>query len=234
MTLILPAYQRPWSWATIKPVSPVQMALDFERKPREWYHVLLHVDDFQLVIRQAFIKWYSVCYCRLDTKKHPVVVKDDDESTYRWVDVGFFKREDGYTFERHKVAAQPQHIHALLHFSQGASLAEFESYLTRVGKQLHRETVFQTTICLDQAVGVLAGLSCSNGEEICTIPFHLRDARKVFDKTWIHAKRNGRCAIVRAKVSESAALGVKDLSKYSSPLELHVKESCLCPRGLLC
>lgn len=223
-------YLRPRNWNGIKPLSPSVMARDFEIKPREWYHVILDEADFGIIIRQAFIKWYSVCRCCLDTKSQPIVVKEDDESTYEWLTVGY-NFTSPLKCERIKIPVSPRHIHALIHFSEGSSLAEFKRYLTRVGKLLHQGTVFEKMICLDQAVGVLAGLSCRDGAEICTRPFYFRESRKVFDKTWIHAKRNGRCDIVRGKISEIASLGVKDLSRYSSPMELHDKKMCLCARS---
>lgn len=220
-------FQKRLTWNGIRALSPTEMAKDFESSPEEWYHLALNVSDFELFIRQPNIKWYGISRCHLDPKKAKSFVIEDDDTTYTWNYYCYFENKE-LKCRDVKIPSAREHIHALICFTKGSCLGDFECYLNLSDQRIHRQTDFKRILCLDHAVSVLGSLSCRDGAEICASTSHVRYSRKVFDKTWNHSKRNGRCDEVRGKISQLAALGVKDLSRYSSPMELHDRETCFC------
>lgn len=200
----------------IVPLSPTEMAKDWESSPNEWYHLYLANSDFNLIISEPDIKCYSLCRCF-------------------FVGCNGSGRND-----------TESHCHALVHFKEHSSLKKFKSKLRKAGDGLNsRRTMFWKILCLDHAVDVLHYISCRYVEKEYTLTvrkgYHSRNqlhaSRIVYDTNWLHDKGSNphdkytRCIEMRNKMSESAAAGLTDLSRYDSPRELHRKETCLCKRG---
>lgn len=130
-----------------------------------------------------------------------------------------------------------EHLHALIHFENGASVLSYKKKLQRTGKRFHSKTTFKKIICLDHAVGVLRYITCQDGQKplrrdgdgLRGTP-HSHYDRKVYLGEWLHP-RGKYCAAVRNEISSLAASGVKDITRYSSENELHDKETCRCDRG---
>jgi len=187
-----------------QPISPSEMAADYGTCQKQWFHLLLNESDFKVLISTPNIKWYSLCRCHL--------VADDGSTAH-------------------------EHMHALIHFLNGATVTAFKKRLERLDKRLHSKTTFRKIICLDHAVGVLRYISCKDGQKplrrdddgLQGTP-HSHYSQQTFHKEWIHG-RGKHCAAVRDAISRLASDGVSDLSKYTSELELHDKDSCLCDRG---
>lgn len=202
----------------IAPLQPLVMAEDWESSPKEWYHLYLENSDFKLIITEPDIEWYSLCRC-------------------------YFVGCNGSG--RNNTDC---HCHALVHFKEHSSLKLFKYKLRKAGKGLSsRKTTFRKIWCLDHAVDVLHYISCRYVEEEYTLSvrdgYHsrnqLHDSRIVFDSNWLHDKGSNPhdkytlCIATRNEISESAAAGLYDLSKYDSPRELHKKQTCRCKRGLV-
>lgn len=194
-------------------LSPEEMARDYESAPQEWYHLYLHDSDFPLIINTPGIKWYAICRC-------------------------FFAGDwSGRNTD--------SHCHALVHLKEHLNLKSYKYKMRNAGIRTSRKTTFRKVLCLDNAVDILHYISCSyaEGPAMNLEPegyhniAHLHTDRIVFDSSWLHDKglhpqdKYTRCTEMRDKMSERAASGVSDLSKYESSRELHAKQSCLCKRG---
>ncbi|CAH1109915.1 unnamed protein product [Psylliodes chrysocephalus] len=130
-----------------------------------------------------------------------------------------------------------EHLHALIHFTNGSTMLAYKKKLQRTGTRLHSKTTFRKIICFDHAVGVLRYITCAKGQKplrrdgdgLRGTP-HSHYDRRVFKQDWLHS-RGKQCCLVRTEISELASEGVKDLENYTSEHELHDKSTCRCDRG---
>ncbi|CAH1114357.1 unnamed protein product [Psylliodes chrysocephalus] len=130
-----------------------------------------------------------------------------------------------------------EHLHALIHFTNGFTMLAYKKKLQRTGTRLHSKTTFKKIIYLEHAVGLLRYITCANGQKplrrdgdgLRGTPYSHYD-RRVFKQDWLHS-RGKQCCLVRTEISELASEGVKDLENYTSEHELHDKSSCRCDRA---
>ncbi|CAH1104086.1 unnamed protein product [Psylliodes chrysocephalus] len=58
-----------------------------------------------------------------------------------------------------------EHLHALIHFTNGFTMLAYKKKLQRTSTRLHSKTTFKKIICLYHAVGVLIYITCADGQK---------------------------------------------------------------------
>ena len=61
----------------MNPLSSKDVAEDWEKNPKEWYHVLITIEDLPIVLAIPGLKIYAWCRCKL-------VADDGSEAHHHW------------------------------------------------------------------------------------------------------------------------------------------------------
>ena len=61
----------------IVPLSYKDVAEDWEKKPKEWYHALIAIEDLPIVLAIPELRIYAWCRCKL-------VADDKSEGHFHW------------------------------------------------------------------------------------------------------------------------------------------------------
>ncbi|CAH1106490.1 unnamed protein product [Psylliodes chrysocephalus] len=107
-----------------------------------------------------------------------------------------------------------EHLHDLIHFTNGFAMLFYKKKLQRTGIRLQSKTTFKKINFLDHAVGVLGYITCADGKKPLRRDRGLRETlyshyhRRVFKQDWLHS-RGKQCCLVRTEISELASESVK-------------------------
>lgn len=188
----------------ISAVHPKEMARDYEKSSKDWYHLLANESDLHLLVCVPNVKWYSVCRCHL--------IADDNSTAHEHVHA-LIHFENGSTMLGFKKKLQRvgKRLHTKTTFKKILCLD-------------HCVGVLRYITCKDGQKPLRR-----DGDGLRGTP-HSHYDRRVYLESWLHG-RGKICGPVRDQISALAAEGVADLSVYTSHLELHDHNSCRCQRG---
>ena len=189
----------------IQPLNYKDVADDWERNPKEWYHALIAIDDLPIVLAIPDLKIYAWCRCK-------VVADDGSEGHFHWHGLVHFPKRKMESWKK-----QARRV--------GIKFASSKNTFKKVICLDHAVGVLRYISCKDgQRVGR------RDGDGLVTHP-HTHYARQPINPLHRHA-RGKECSQVREEISSNISrfidLTVKSNWTYD---ELHDRKTCLCSRG---
>ena len=189
----------------MKPLSYEEIANDWEKNGREWYHAMIAIEDLTIVLAIANLKIYAWCRCK-------VVADDGSEGHYHWHALVHFSGLKKESWRRKATRV-------------GIKFSSRKNTFKKIFCLDHAVGVLRYLACADgQRIGR------RDGDGLYTHP-HTHYARQPIDEHHCHP-RGKQCGAVRDEISNAIAAFL-DLGKKSnwSALALHNFEECLCARG---
>ena len=185
------------------PLSYKDVAEDWEKKSKEWYHALIAIEDLPIVLAIPELRIYAWCRCKL-------VADDKSEGHFHWHGLVHFPnrklaswkmqcRRAGVKFSspkntfkkvicldhavgvlRYLACKDGQRVgrrdgDGLVHFPN-RKLVSWKMQCRRAGVKFSSpKNTFKKVICLDHAVGVLRYIACKDGQRVgrCMVLFHI-------------------------------------------------------------
>ena len=189
----------------MNPLSYKDVAEDWEKNPKEWYHALITIVDLPIVLAIPDLKIYAWCRCKL-------VADDGSEAHFHWHGLVHFPKRKLASWKKQSRRA-------------GVKFSSPKNTFKKVICLDHAVGVMRYMACKDgQRVGR------RDGDGLVTHP-HTHYARQPIDPLHRHP-RGKECPQVRDDISTKVSLFI-DLTTKSNWTrdELHDKETCLCNRG---
>ena len=189
----------------IEPLSYKDVAVDWEKNPKEWYHALIAIEDLPIVLAIPDLKIYAWCRCKL-------VADDGSEAHFHWHGLVHFPNRKLASWKKQSRRA-------------GVKFSSPKNTFKKVICLDHAVGVLRYMACKDgQRVGR------RDGDGLVTHP-HTHYARQPINPFHRHA-RGKECVDVRDEISTQISNFI-DLTTKSNWTnnELHDKETCLCNRG---
>lgn len=140
-----------------------------------------------------------------------------------------FEADDGSTAD--------EHMHALIHFTNGHSKAKLKRNNRKHGVKLNFKTGFHKINCLYHAVRAYRHISCESGGSVkrtkngLARKAYVHYCRIVFNNEWKHKCDEKACNTTTNEISKTALKGVNIQTNYFSELELHNRSTCVCYLG---
>lgn len=102
-----------------------------------------------------------------------------------------------------------------------------KQYGRNLVKTKRSRTVFRKIICPGHVIGVLHYIAVWKG----SVEFHYGRNKYAFSYNWVHKRGGYTCIKIGNAISEAAAEGVSDITKYDFVFALHDAEHCDCAGG---
>ena len=189
----------------MKQLSYEVVAKDWENNSKEWYHVLVAIEDLPIVLAIPNLQIYAWCRCKL-------VADDGSEAHFHWHGLVHFKEQKLLSWKR-----QSRRV--------GVKFSSPKNTFKKVICLDHAVGVLRYIACKDgQRVGR------RDGDGLVTHP-HTHYSRQPIDEDHRHV-RSVRCAKVRDEISSNISnfIDLTDKPNWTR-VELHDKETCLRKRG---
>ena len=189
----------------IQPLSYQDVAEDWEKNSKEWYHALISIADLPIVLAIPDLKIYAWCRCK-------VVADDGSEAHFHWHGLVHFPKR--------KLVSWKMQCRR-----DGIGFTSTKKTFKKVICLDHAVGVLRYMACKDgQRVGR------RDGDGLLTHP-HTHYARQPIDPCHRH-ERSKVCGNVRDEISSNISQFIDLAAKSNwSKKELHNKETCLCSRG---
>ena len=189
----------------MEPLSYKDVAEDWERNPKEWYHALIAIVDLPIVLAIPDLKIYAWCRCKL-------VADDGSEAHFHWHGLVHFPKRKLQSWKMQCRRA-------------GIKFSSSKNTFKKVTCLDHAVGVLRYLACKDgQRVGR------RDGDGLVTHP-HTHYSRQPIDGCHRHA-RGKECVEVRDEISSKISKFIDLTAKSNwSNVELHDSETCLCKRG---
>ena len=189
----------------IQPLSYKDVAEDWEKNPKEWYHALITITDLPILLAIPDLKIYAWCRCKL-------VADDDSEAHFHWHGLVHFPKRKLQSWKMQCRRA-------------GVKFSSPKNTFKKVICLDHAVGVLRYMACKD---GQRVGRRDKDG--LVTHP-HTHYARQPIDPSHRH-ERGKVCGNVRDEISSNISQFIDLTAKSNwSNDELHDKETCLCSRG---
>ena len=187
------------------PLSYKDVAEDWEKKPKEWYHALIAIEDLPIVLAIPELRIYAWCRCKL-------VADDKSEGHFHWHGLVHFPNR--------KLASWKMQCRRA-----GVTFSSPKNTFKKVICLDHAVGVLRYLTCKDgQRVGR------RDGDGLVTHP-HTHYARQPINPFHRH-DRGKECADVRDDISTKISNFIDFTTKSNwTNNELHDQETCLCSRG---
>ena len=189
----------------MEPLSYKDVAEDWEKNPKEWYHAMIAIVDLPIVLAIPDLKIYAWCRCKL-------VADDGSEAHFHWHGLVHFPKRKLESWKK-----QSRRV--------GVTFASSKNTFKKIICLDHAVGVLRYMACKDgQRVGR------RDGDGLVTHP-HTHYSRQPIDSSHCHA-RGKECAGVRDEISTKISNFIDLTTKANwTNDELHNKETCLCNRG---
>ena len=189
----------------LEPLTYKEIAGDWEKRPEEWYHAMIAIEDLPIVLAIPSLKIYSWCRCK-------VVADDGSEGHFHWHGLVHFKDGSKNSWRQKALRC-------------GIKFTSRKNTFKKVKCLDHAVGVLRYIACAD---GQRSGRR--DGDGLVTHP-HTHYARQTINQSHLHV-RGKRCVEIRSEISNRIA-SFMDLNKKSnwSADALHDCEKCLCDRG---
>ena len=189
----------------MNPLSYKNVAEDWEKNPKEWYHALVAIVDLPIILAIPELKIYAWCRCKL-------VADDGSEAHYHWHGLVHFPNRKLQSWKMQCRRA-------------GVKLSSSKNTFKKIICLDHAVGVLRYMACKDgQRVGR------RDGDGLVTHP-HTHYSRQPISPLHRH-ERGKACGDVRdeisLKISDFIDLNAK--SNWTNE-KLHDEETCLCSRG---
>ena len=187
------------------PLSYKDVAEDWEKNPKEWYHALIAIEDLPIVLAIPELRIYAWCRCKL-------VADDKSEGHFHWHGLVHFPNR--------KLASWKMQCRRA-----GVTFSSPKNTFKKVICLDHAVGVLRYLACKDgQRVGR------RDGDGLVTHP-HTHYARQPINPFHRH-DRGKECADVRDDISTKISNFIDFTTKSNwTNNELHDQETCLCSRG---
>ena len=189
----------------MKPLAYKDVAEDWEKNSKEWYHALISDVDLPIILAIPDLKIYAWCRCKL-------VADDGSEGHFHWHGLVHFPNRKMESWKRQARRA-------------GVQFASSKNTFRKITCLDHAVGVLRYMACKDgQRIGR------RDGDGLVTHP-HTHYSRQPIEVHHRHG-RGKECANVREVISLKIADFI-DLSRKKNwkHNELHDSETCLCTRG---
>ena len=200
------AYKKLIHDQALAPLTYKDVAEDWQRNCKEWYHALIAIEDLPIVLAIPELRIYAWCRCK-------VVASDGSEAHLHWHALVHFPTRKLKSWKE-----QARRI--------DVKFKSAKNTFKKIKCLDHAVGVLRYIACKD---GQRAGRRDQDG--LRTHP-HTHYSRQPIEECHRHDKRGKACGEIRDAISRGIAecLNWKEKSNWSE-LALHDFDTCLCDRG---